>query len=298
MTKRKNNIIFILSVLAFPLALFLVFYVYVNINSVVMAFQTPNLDGTSNWVGFDNFGLFIKMITESGGILNIALKNSLIIYFINLCICMPLYIFFSYIIFRKFKGYSIIRAIVLIPQVISSMIMCLVFKNLASEVFPIIAENWFGIANFKPFSHDNALATCIFYMIWSSFGTSLLVYSNAMGDINPEILESAHIDGIDNMFLELWYIILPLIFPTMQTFLVVGFSSIFANDASLVTFFNTSAPSSTYTVGYYLTVVLIDSSKGSEFNMIAAGGLILSLVITPLTFLVKRLLDRLCPEVI
>ena len=63
----------------------------------------------------------------------------------------------------------------------------------------------------------------IFYMIWSSFSTSLIVYPNAMNSINPEIIEAAHIDGVQNqrlceaalffvdntiLFGEVWHIVM------------------------------------------------------------------------------------------
>lgn len=295
---KKTQTLFVCGVLAFPLILFAIFYVYVNINSVAMAFQEVNYDFTTSFVGLKNFESFIKMISSNGGVLNIGLKNSIKIYIINLLICMPLYIIFSYILYRKMYGHSIIRAIVMVPQIISSMIIALLFKKICDEAIPAIALTVFKYENFPHLlsNPEYSFSTVMFYNIWVSFGTSLIVYSNAIDGLDPEIIESAHIDGIDNFILELWYIILPLIFPTLETFIVVGFANFFADDAGLVTFYGSGARTESYTIGYYYTrELMIQNEKG--FNELAAGGLMMSLIIAPLAFLLKRLLDKACTEV-
>jgi ABC-type glycerol-3-phosphate transport system permease component len=96
--------------------------------------------------------------------------------------------------------------------------------------------------------------------------------------------------------LELWYIILPLIYPTLETFLIVGFTGILANEGPLVTFYGAYAPSETYTVGYYYSSMIIRGMV-SEYNMLAAGGFLMSLIVVPSTQLLKKFLDKFLPEV-
>ena len=64
--KDAGQTIFIISMLIIPIISFLFFYVYININSFLMAFQIPLYDGLGSvrW-GFDNFekiiGQFFKI---------------------------------------------------------------------------------------------------------------------------------------------------------------------------------------------------------------------------------------------
>ena len=113
-----------------------------------------------------------------------------------------------------------------------------------------------------------------------------------MRGISPDIFESAKIDGVSNMFQELRYIILPLIYPTLTTFLITGFAAIFSNGGPLLEFYYTSAPSYVSNMGYYFTrAVLVDATEFS-YPKYAAGGLILTVLIGPLTLLLKRFLEK------
>lgn len=290
--------IFVGSVLAYPLALFLLMYVYVNINSFVMAFQSSNIDGSKIFVGFNNFKDFISRITEDGGLLRVSLINSLKMYIINFAICMPLYIFFSYLLFKHVFAEKFLRVLIMVPQVLSGMIVALLFKKFIDNAFPDIMKNIFNLQSFPLLLTEKqyAFGTTLFYMIWISFGTNVIVYSNAMNGIDPEIIESAKIDGIDNMFLELWHIILPLIYPTLTTFIVTGFASILTNGGVIMTFYYNASPSYLYNMGYYYSVQIINGNTAT-YNMLAAGGLIMTLLVAPATNLLKYLMEKYGPGV-
>lgn len=303
MTKRFNKKIFekylfISAIMIYPITLFLVMYCYVNFNSLLMAFQHTNLDGSSYFVGLDNFKKFFEMITRDGGILNISLVNSLKMYVINFVTGVPLSLFFSYLIFKKLPAHKTMRVIIMLPQVISSMVIALLFKKFLDNALPGTLGNMFNDGNplILLTNKSTAFGTTIFYMVWISFGTNCIVYSNAMNEIDNEILESAQIDGISNMFAELWYIILPLIFPTLTTFIVTGFASIFTATGPLVTFYYTNASDYLYNVGYYYTVQIMVGNY-TTYNMLAAGGLVMTLIIAPLTNLLKHVLTKYGPGV-
>jgi ABC-type sugar transport system permease subunit len=298
--KKKKKLMeygFIFSILAYPLALFLIMYVYVNINSFAMAFQKSTLKGQKTFVGMDNFQEFFDMIFSDGGILSISMINSVKMYLINFAICMPLYIFFAYLFFKKVPGTKWMRAVILVPQVISSMVMALLFKKLVDDALPDLMIKIFDLKSFPVLlnTKDYAFGTTLFYMIWSSFGTSVIVYGNAMNEIDGEVIESAKLDGIDNMFLELWYIILPLIYPTLTTFIVSGFATFLMTSGPIMTFYYSAAPDYVYNFGYYYSVQIMNGNSAT-YNMLAAGGLVLSLIIAPLTHLLKHCMEKFGPE--
>lgn len=296
--KTISKYLFIASIMAYPMALFLLMYCYVNFNSFLMAFQETALDGTSTFVGWRNFKDFFEMIFNDGGVLNIALINSLKMYVINFIAGVPLSICFSYIIFKKMPMHKGMRIIIMVPQVISSMVIALLFKKFLDNALAQPLGELFN--NGRPLSllsnDDTDFATTIFYMVWISFGTSCIVYSNAMNEIDNEVIESAQIDGVSNMFTELWYIVLPLIFPTLSTFIVTGFASILTATGPLITFYFSSADPHLMNMGYYYTIQIMNGNY-TTYNMLAAGGLVMTIIMAPLTNLLKHLLEKYGPGV-
>lgn len=291
----KDNL-FVYSLIGYPLILFCIFYVGINFNSIILAFQ--NIDGTGkHFAGFKNFQLFWQEMTGSGNLLFYSIINSLKMYAINLVICVPLYICFSYLLFKKCLFNRAISFLVMIPSIMSGLVISLVFVNFIGSngpltelcrIFGINEGKWINLLH----SEEYAFGTTLFYSIWLSFSTSLLVYPTAMRGISPDIFESAKIDGVSNMFQELRYIILPLIYPTLTTFLITGFAAIFSNGGPLLEFYYTSAPSYVSNMGYYFTrAVLVDATEFS-YPKYAAGGLILTVLIGPLTLLLKRFLEK------
>ena len=283
-------------VLAYPLICFLVFYVFVNANSIIMAFQRIDVYGNKTFYGIENFrAYFGKMFDGSGTLVSTSIKNSLLMYVINLVICLPLYILFSYMLYKKCFLHKTIRFIVMVPQVVSSFVICMLFKNFTGGALPDLMKS-LGVPNFPNLLKDvkYMFPTSLFYMIWISFAGSLIVYPNAMKEIDQGITESAQIDGVETMWQELRYIILPLIFPTLSTFLITGFAGIFLNCGPLIEFYLYEADTGIYNMGYYF-VSKVMTGKTMEYPELAAGGLILTFVSAPLTYLVKFILDKLDP---
>ena len=296
--KLKKNL-FVYSLIAYPLILFLIFYVVVNFNSILLAFQTIDGSGKS-FAGLNNFKTFLSEMFGEGNLLSYSFINSIKMYFINLVVCMPLYVFFSYLLFKKCFLNKTVSFLVMIPSIMSGLVIALIFVNFIGSTAPLtfIMEKtgWNG-GKWLNLLYDEkyAFGTTLFYMIWLSFATSLIVYPTAMRGINPEVLESAKIDGISNMFQELWYIILPLIYPTLTTFLITGFAAIFSTSGPLLEFYYTDAPDYVSNMGYYFTkMILVD---GTEFSYpkYAAGGIILTIIVAPLTILLKWALEKFGP---
>ena len=78
----KDDKLFIISFMAYPLILFAVFYVYANFSSILLAFRQYNFDETYNWVLFDNFKDFIELISGFSDRWTIGFQNSLKMYII------------------------------------------------------------------------------------------------------------------------------------------------------------------------------------------------------------------------
>ena len=278
--------------MAYPMLLFIVFYLVCNFGSLVMAFQKRDfLGNVTGWVGFANFTKFVKDIAETE-LMSTALKNTCLMYGTDLLIVLPLQLLFSYYLFRKIPGHKAIRFIVMLPSIISGFVVCLVFKKFVEGALPSMMKNLFGLKTFPNLISEvkYTFKTVLFYNVWMSFTTALVMYSNAMNQVSDEILESGKIDGVEGGLQEMFYLVLPMIF------LITGFSAFLSMSGPLVAFFKFNAPQSSYTLGYFFYIQVAGSSSQIMYPYLAAGGLIMTIIMAPLTFLLKYVLEKYGPS--
>ena len=299
MTKRMHENIFGWILLAYPVLTFCIFYIGINFNSILMAFETIDIKGNVEFAGFSNFVTFIKNAVGEGTLLGISFKNSAKMYVINFIICNPLYFIFSFYLFKNFYASKLIRSIIMIPMIVSSFILGLVFKMFVENGLPFV----YSVLTNNPAEDFPSLftdprytfGTSIFYMIWTSFTMALILYPNAMNAIGEQIFESARIDGT-NLWTEFWFIVMPLIWPTISTNLVLSVAEFFTNGGVGMLFFRFEAPPEVQTVGYFFTAQVMTGTGETAYPFLAAGGLILTAITCPVVFLVKYLLERYGPS--
>ena len=97
--KKRLKLAFYLGLIALPMLQYIIFYIYVNINSFVLAFQTVDLYGNVEFVGFDNFKQAIVDLFTEVRFAYIA-GNSMKIYVATLFVGLPMAYIFSYYIYR------------------------------------------------------------------------------------------------------------------------------------------------------------------------------------------------------
>jgi ABC-type sugar transport system permease subunit len=132
----------------------------------------------------------------------------------------------------------------------------------------------------------------MFFNIFAGFGTSVLMYTNKMDSIDPEIIESSHLDGADGVK-EFWYIILPQAFSIVQVFLMTGFAAIFSNQLNALMLFDYELGKDIQTVGYMLwRGVTRAGGNITQMPRFAALGLMITIVIVPLTFLLRWTMQK------
>lgn len=298
-SRQTKRLIFYIGLISLPLFFFCLFYVYVNFNSFVLAFQKYEY-GESGYVisfaKFDNFKKAWETLTTEAYLL----KNSLILYACNLCIGLFLSIIFSYYIYKKFFLSGAFRVILFLPSIISSLVLATLFRYVANQAYPAVVLSLTGETVKGLISNlDTRFVTIIFYNIWISFGVHTLMFSNAMGGINESIVEAVQLDGA-NIVQEFVYITVPMIFPTITSFLVAGLAQMFMNQMDLYAFFTLDAGNMS-TVGYFLFVQtkrsnLVGVDNCLSYPQLSALGLILTCFITPMVLTVKYLLEKYGPS--
>ena len=293
--------LFLAAILAYPLLLFAVFYVAVNINSVLLSFQhsNENFDYVFNGVK-ELFSNYEKVFADFGEkeYIRGAFANSFLRFVIVLGIGMPLNMLFAFYIYKKGFGCGIFRVVVMLPTIISGVLMGLMFQKFVNGALPDIMKNVFGFEKFPklldPSNDRYAFGVTTGFSLWVGFSTAMIIYPNAMSGIEKEILESAQIDGA-GYIKQLWYIVIPMIMPTVNTFVVTGTAGILTDMGSLYLFYRLSAPPSAMTMGYYIYQQTMQSEYGQIYPYVAALGILCTLISFPITMAVKYLTEKLEP---
>jgi multiple sugar transport system permease protein len=286
---HREDVIFYIALLVFPLLQFCIFYLGVNTNSVVLAFQKYGSSGNT-FAGWSNFRAIIDEWNNTS-ILKDALKNSIIIWFFSSITGTVLAILFSYYIYKRHFGGAFFRYILFVPSILPAILLVIIFKFFANEAVPGYLQAFFGTVLDPLLENANTrMGAVIFYNVWIGFGAQILLYTGAMEQISPEVIEAGEVDGA-SPFREMISIVVPEVWPTIATFLIAGIATIFTSQANLFSFFGTSAQYSDYTIGYYLFVLVNNPDYGlSQYPYASALGVLCTLLAVPLTLVCKRFL--------
>lgn len=306
-TTRRNKLIFTITMLALPILQILVFYVYVNFNSFLTAFQRyDDLTGEYVMNGFENFKDVFASFNPDSPIYDSSLKNSLlnsfIMFFVSLiCGSLPA-IIFSYYIFKKRVGHGFFRIILYVPHIISTVVFSMLYVNFFDVVIPDLIYNATGefvegwMADISDV--DRVRALCVIFSVYIGFGMQVLLYSGSMSGISDSVIESGQLDGITPMK-ELFTVVLPLIWSTFVTFMVMSIIGIFTNQMSLYSLYREFAPVDLYTFGYYLYRKSLYAQGNAYFNQypfLATLGFMMTMVAVPLTLVTRKLLLKYGPR--
>lgn len=294
--KARRKMLFYVCMMVLPCLQFFIFWVCVNANSLLLAFRRYDYDEGFLWAGLDNF---IQVIKDFGEVefFGKSVRNSLIVYAFSLFLSTPLSVLFAFYLSKKLRGSGLFKTVLFLPHILSSLIMVILFKYFVDRAIPEVYEQLTGntmqglLANM-----DTTFSMIVFYNIWTGFGTSTMMYLGAMSGISDSVVEAAELDGVTPLK-ELWYITVPMIWPTFMTFVVVGFTGLFTNQINLYNFYGDQAEYRYYTFGYYLYISIRNASIG-EYPYLAALGLLLTAVAAPLTLLLRKAMNKFGPKTI
>lgn len=301
--RRRKQKIFYYSMIILPVLQFCVFYIYANFNMILLAFQKyTNKVGALGYdvtfAGFENFKTAITYLSKR----TFMISNSFKVFLLCTLVAMTLAIFFSFYIYKKYPMHGLFRIILFLPQIISNVVFVLLFKYIATDVYVYVVEKLTGETVMGLLDNlETRMNTVYIYSVFMGFGVNVLLFGGAMSGINDSVVESAQLDGV-NILQEFWFITLPMIFPTIRSFLIIGISGIFTNQLSLHTFFGGDAGTLS-TIGYTvymqsLTSALIAPNNYTlNYSQLSAMGIIFSVVLYAVITALKKLLDKYGPSV-
>ena len=291
--RQPKKLAFYLLIVLPPMIQYLIFYVGVNFNSILMAFQSYDaMTGKFYFDGMVNFKRIVSEFQRHGHLLR-ALITSVVYYGFSLVV-MSVAVFFAYYIYKKRRFSGIFRVVAFLPDIISNITLVLIFKYFTENAYPAIVEALTGKEVWGLLvDPDTVRGTLMAFCLMVGFGTQMIMLANAMSAIDQSVCEAATLDGI-TPWREFVHITLPNIFPTLSTFLIVGISNIFINQMCLFSFFDTGADPKLWTLGYYLYRGIKGASL-TEYPYLSALGVLFTLIVVPITFAARRFFNKIDP---
>ena len=247
----------------------LIFVGYPIISNIVLSVQDVTVKnlarGTKNFVGLNNyielFGDEVFRLTISN-----TLKFTVYSLLFQFIIGFALAVFFN----KNFSFAKPIRGLLMIPWMIPMTVTALIFKfifstdvgivNYLLHSLGIISENIEWLTN-----PDIALGCVIFANVWIGIPFNTILLSTGLTTISQELYESAAIDGA-NGFQRFIKITLPLLRPTIESVLVLGFIYTFKCYDLIYVMTSGGPVNSTHlmsTYSYKLSFEMFDYSMGS-----------------------------------
>ena len=209
--------------LVMPLLLWLmVTVVYPLLYTFSLSVQDQKLLGSaSKFVGLDTFG---KILSNKG--FWTALQNSVIWTVGNSILQGIGGLAVALLLNQKFRGRGVLRVWVIVPWIIPTVVMAIMWKWMLSSTFGVIG--WLlvnlGITNTIPiFLGDpfNSMPTLIFVNAWRWVPFMAVVILAALQTIPYEMYEAADVDGA-GAIRKFSNITLPSLQGTMSTMLLIG----------------------------------------------------------------------------
>jgi multiple sugar transport system permease protein len=205
----------------------IVFVGYPIIYNFVLSFQDITVKTLrSNVKEFVAFNNYINLFQQDN-VLTTALWNTL--YFTVICIIFQFIVGFALAIFfnKNFKFSKPVRGLLLMPWMIPMTITGLIFKFMFSTDVGIIN---YILRNVGIINHNidwltntaTAMPAVIFANFWIGIPFNMILIATGLTTIPKELYESAAIDGANKLQI-FRKITLPLLKPTMESVLILGF---------------------------------------------------------------------------
>lgn len=217
--KRKEKIFLACCVLP-ALIGFCIFIIYPAFQVFLMSlYKWSGGTGKKKFIGIENFKTLFGT-----DLFWLSFVNTLFLMVFVAVVTMALSLFFAAIISRgKLKESNFYRVVLFFPNVLSIVIIGIIFKNLFNPLTGIVNAvlRQFGMASPPNWMGDEkyVLWVIALAMIWQAVGYYMVMYIAGMDGISMELYEVSDLEGA-NKLQEFFQITLPLIWPTVRTTLV------------------------------------------------------------------------------
>lgn len=296
--------IFIYAMIFWPILHFLIFWVYINFNTIILSLQRFSVNsGDYVFIGIDNYKNLFRQLFEQypDRMLLDAVLNSLSLFLFSNFLLLPLSVISGYVLSKKVFMAGAFRVIFYLPSIISMVVLTMCFKFMFDPKLGIVTPilNGLGLGGIIPefgwFANvKTAWGMVLFYSLWAGIGYNVLLLTGAFSRIPRDIIESAKLDGI-GFWRELWSITLPLISSTLNTLIIIGTTSVLTTFLQPMLLTGGGPNNSTYTIMYYVTAMVKSGANG--ICSAATLGVFVSVIAIPLLLGFRKLLNKLLPSI-
>ncbi|MDI6453131.1 carbohydrate ABC transporter permease [Peloplasma aerotolerans] len=192
---------------------FILFKLYPFINSFIMSlFRTQGRN--SVFVGFDNFVQIFNTVDPIGEEFVQSLGTTFIYVFVTVPLILIVSLFVAYVLALKLRGIGFFRTAFYIPTVLGTNVAIILLwrfifqdEGLINQIiglFGLGPVQWLGTS-------AGAMTSIITLRVWQ-FGSTMLIFLNALKNVPESLYEAATIDGAGK-FRQFFAITLPMITP-------------------------------------------------------------------------------------
>lgn len=259
--RRRSG--FIIAFLAPTLIAFCIFYLYPIITVFVTSFCKWDYTNITSpeFFGFANMWDNYNYIFNKYPFFWEALRNSTTWAVLGVVLQIPLATLIALALSRKVRGIKVIRNVYIIPNMVSTAAMGVIFLQLYNPSYGIVNP---VIRIFNSGFKDNILllkgpafiAMTAAYIFFTGT-TTLMILGNIMA-VPEEVREAAMLDGASGLKQD-WYVTIPMIKGTLRTVSILAATSGFLLYNEV--YFLTKGAAGTYSISYVIRELAITSPR-------------------------------------
>lgn len=296
--------IFICSFLLMPVLNFIIFYVYVNLESFAMAFQRT-VNGELK-IGFENFALFFKEFSKADSDIVLGIKNTLLTFCLTLAM-FPVSFLVSFFLYKKIWGSNFFRFVFFIPSLIQGTVIAALYVMLCNNTqgaegpLSLFVQKLLGLDQAPALLGDPRFANAfvLINIVWLTFPGDLIIWGGTFSRIPESVIESAKLDGV-GWLREAAQIIVPIVWPTVALKLVLSFVSIFGAGGNVFLLTNKGSYG-TQTLPNWMYLQVYNQGgyvkNSNVLNYLSAIGLMITAVTLVISLTVRYITNRMNGEV-
>ena len=212
------------------LLLYLVFMVYPFFQSIYLSFTRWNgANPIKEWIGLDNYRELIR-----DPMLWLTLRHNLIWVIIGTVAPIVIGMALALLLWRRPKGFTLFRTVFFMPQVLSTVVIGIVWNWIYNPIFGILNEGldavgledvsrgWLGDPDF-------AIYAVLIAAVWATIGFTFVIFLAGLQNVSKDLLEAATIDGA-NGWQRFWNVTVPQmsgVINIVVAFLLIGGFNVF-----------------------------------------------------------------------
>jgi ABC-type sugar transport system permease subunit len=222
--RYRAGILFVLP----ALILYLIFMVYPFFQSIYFSFTSWNgVTAVKEWVGLANYYELIK-----DDLFWLSLQHTVFWVIVGTIAPIAIGMLLAILLWRRPKGFTLFRTFYFMPQVLSAVVIGIVWNWIYNPIFGILNESLdaFGLEDLSRGwlgDPDVALYAVLIAAIWATIGLCFVIFLAGLQNVSKDLLEAATVDGA-NAWQRFWNVTVPqlasVINVVVALLLIGGFS--------------------------------------------------------------------------